>query len=331
MKEFQEKQVRFYFKLNDGSNLSLTYNLDPTSLRERWITQVKNKLNEKDHYYDFKISNKTKTDSEYLMRRLNRVIESINELYDDTLPLFKITSEIDRDILNYLHEEFEEYGARLEQYDPFLFPGGVGDHFNKELHDLWLRLNQWIHITETALIEDGTNFPNFSCLVNIHPIEIGKKLQDYDKLFLDTMFRWGELYLGYNTLGKDYLHTFVDNDVRVVTHNQVKVQEYFSPEIWLNFGPSYRNKKVQEMLFYDWYKSLPSSVKEAIPIDNLSKLALGRYYMGSLILDKRFLDFHPIVEDWYYNEEIQKRWNLEVFSKVESLTKIEIIEEINNV
>jgi hypothetical protein len=61
-------------------------------------------------------------------------------------------------------------------------------------------------------------------------------------------------------------------------------------------------------------------------MENLNSLSLGRYYLGHIIINKDLLKFHPIDEDWMTNKNIQKRWNDEVFSKVESVANIKIYE-----
>jgi len=54
---------------------------------------------------------------------------------------------------------------------------------------------------------------------------------------------------------------------------------------------------------------------------------LGRYYLGSILIDKTFLDFHPVRDDWYFDMRLQKRWNEEVFSKVKSVTSMELLDD----
>jgi hypothetical protein len=328
--------VRFYFKLRTGKELILTYSLQPNSLRDRWIQQVKTRNQEPNSYCDLKIANKTFQDAPYLIEKLNSIVLNINKYYDKQLPIFTNADEINRDTLNHLHEEFELYGERHQtliveqQYHNNVIDGNPeqwpGVKFNPKFHELWMQLNQWIHITETAwgIVDD--NFPNFSCLVHIYPPVPGEPLTEIDKLFLDTNFEWGCLYLGYNTLGKDYSHTAQDDDVRVITNNQIKVQSLFSTEVWLNFPqPSYHHK-TQELAFWNWYSSQSQEVKELIPIDNINKLALGRYYMGQLIFDETFLNYHNDINDWLYDAELKSRWNREVFSLIESAIKIEIVE-----
>ncbi|CAB4126014.1 hypothetical protein UFOVP181_224 [uncultured Caudovirales phage] len=341
------KIAQFKFELEDGSPLILTYNLQDNSLTPKWIDVVNDRKTEtpkpskletmfKGSKFptdplELKIINKTVADLENLMLKLNSIVNQINEYYDTPLPLFTSTTEIDHKILNYLHEEFERYGERhrmisAEGYrnqkgNPDVFPG---NKFKVEFHQLWLDLNQWIHITEGAMADD--DYPNFSCLIQYVPFkEQGAPITNEDKLFLDHDSKWGKLYLGYNTLGKDYMHSYVDDDKRVVTNDQVKVQQYLSSEVWLNFSKDYIDAphKEYELNFYKWWKTLGD-----VPFPDISKLALGRYYLGEISFDQTFLDFHPVYEDWLVpNSDIRREWNLKVFSKIVKATGVKIIND----
>lgn len=340
-------KARFYFELENGSPLVLTYQLQDNSLTPRWIEQVRQRNSEPNTYLDLKIANKTSNDIPELMKTLNGIVKDINSYYDKQLPFFTNTKEICRDTLNYLHEEFEIYGERHEQMmnryteirpnqDPKIWPG---THFNNDFHWTWMKLNEVIHITESAIANhdpEGTFkskyvFPSFSCLTHIYPPVMGELIQPADKLFLATDFNWGELYLGYNTLGKDYHHTSEDNDVRVITNGQVKVQEYFSTECWLNFGGPTRENKKAEKMFWQWYQGLDADTQELVPIDNLNALSLGKYFLGQIEYDDTFFKFHRNEDDWLNGDiSLQKRWNLQVFSKIRLIEKIEIVDEPNN-
>ena len=329
----------FQFELRDGSPLNLCYRLHNTSLRDRWIKQVIDRNSEPNTFVVLKISNKTIKDIPYLINKINEVINGINTYYDKQLPLFTETTKLDHEILNYLHEEFENYGERHEQIiikekrhltnpgDPNVWPG---NRFNLDFHNLWLKLNEYIHIIETAIsiISTGYDdfFLNFSCLVNIYPPVTGEPIQEIDKLFLDTNFKWGELYLGYNTLGKDYHHALNDDDVRVITNDQVKVQEYFSTEAWLNFTEGAIDPKTEEARFWTWYKKQEQSVKDKIPLDNLNKLALGRYHIGSIVYIESFAKYSDDYREWINNPKLRHKWNVEVFSQIERAVKVDIIE-----
>jgi hypothetical protein len=317
----KNKGVRFTFELENGQSLQLEYCLQPNSLREKWISEVKSYLKEPNTYLNLKISNKNYLHLDELKEKINSIVNEINTAYEyEILVPLNRTKDINRTKLNNLHEKFEEYG----EY-------GAGDgggpwYRGQRVHDLWLDLNEWIHITETAMETNSEDYPNYSALVTVYPPYPGKKLEEKDKLFLTTDFSWGHLYLGYNTLGKDYMHVTFDDDVRVIANDQVKVQNMYSSEAWLCFQEKQYFLNETQSQFYRWHKTLKKETQEMIPIENLNKLALGRYYLGCISINEDLLKFHPIQQDWYSNADLQKRWNNEVFSKIKNVTRIEIHE-----
>lgn len=328
------KYIRFSFEMRDGSVLKLKYKLHPTSLREKYLNQIKERNSEDNTYLDLKISNKTSLDLEYLIEKINTIIEQINKYYDKQLPMFTDTKNLNHEILNHLHEQFEVYGERHHQIievekrhlnfpeDPNVWPG---HRFNQVFHEQWMKLNEYIHIIEMAMDNTPNHFPWFSCLVHVYPPVLGEPIQEIDKLFLDSNFHWGQLYLGYNTLGKDFMHTAHDDDVRVIINDQVKVQEYFSTESYLMFTEGHvPNELISK--FYAWYENQPQEVKDKIPTNNLNKLAFGRYHIGSIEIDETFLSYESDYRKWMHDHELKKRWNLEVFSKIEKALSIEIVQ-----
>ena len=315
-----EKFVIFYFRLRSGKILPIKYWLQPNSIREKWISLVKEREELDEAYLDLKVINKNQDDLPFLRDKLNGISTKINKLYGkERLPLLEESVEhIDQDKLNYLHEMFEEYGE--ESMDPIRF-------HSEEAHNAWLSLNEWIHITEVAMVTSTEDFPCYSCLCSIYPPYPGEPLEPSDKMFLDTEFPWGSLYLGYNTLGKDYAAAMYDNDVRVITNGQIKIQTHYSTEIWANFSSSSENLKSMEVQFKNWYDSLDEETQNMIPIHDRDQLSLGRYYLGNVVLDETFLTYNPDKNAWRYDLELQKKWNNEVFSQGEELVGIEIEDE----
>jgi hypothetical protein len=121
------------------------------------------------------------------------------------------------------------------------------------------------------------------------------------------------------------MHAYADDDKRVIINNQVKVQEWLSSEVWLNFSMDNVEARTKEfeLNFYKWWKTLGDD----IPFPTISDVALGRYYIGQLSFDQTFLDFHPTYEDWLVpNSDLRYRWNLEVFSKIVKVTGIKILD-----
>ena len=166
----------FYFRMEGGKILPITFDLQPNSLREKWLEQIRIKEQEENAYLDLKITNKSIQDLPFLKEKLNSIVSHINKVYEtDRLPLLE--GEIDQNKLNYLHELFEEYGE--ESLDPERF-------LSEEAHDTWLSLNEWIHITEIAMKTSPDMFPCYSCLCSIYPPYPGEPLDEGDKLFLDS-------------------------------------------------------------------------------------------------------------------------------------------------
>jgi hypothetical protein len=315
------KFARFHFELDNGSPLAITYSLQPNSLLPKWEQMINSRRGDE---LELKIANRTEQDLPELTEVLNNICQQINQRQILQLPLFLTISEVTRDRLNYLHEEFENYGA---QHQHLLDTGGYQNKpFDEQLHNFYLKLNNYIHITESLL--EHKPFPQFHCLVQYMPFEQGVPVTEEDKLFLDTNFDWGNLYLGYNTLGKDWYHAAKDHDQRLITNDQIKVQEYMSTEVWLNFSAGFAEHRYTELLFWQWYKSLPKELQKQVPVENPNKLALGKYYIGHVVLDKTFTDFHADGLDWLIpNSPIRKQWNLEVFKQIRRAVDIEIFED----
>ena len=81
-----KSKAKFYFELENGSPLILTYNLQENSLKDRWCNQIDKRKKEKESILELKISNKTQSDIPKLLMKLNSIINKINNYYDIPLP-----------------------------------------------------------------------------------------------------------------------------------------------------------------------------------------------------------------------------------------------------
>ena len=68
----------FYFRLRDGTILPLKYELQPNSLREKWIQAVRMKEKDENSFLYASFSNKNENDLEYLKDLGNSIINDIN-------------------------------------------------------------------------------------------------------------------------------------------------------------------------------------------------------------------------------------------------------------
>jgi hypothetical protein len=294
---------------------TLYYRIYDTELSARWTKLTKqNQLKDKQLFSKF--TNRTWKELPEVTTNLNAIVSSINNLYDQALPVY---NELDTEKLNYLHEQFEVYGDRITLLQ-------TDSKWSDQLHQLFLRLNEAIHLTEDVIKTKSRPWPSFAMLYDYVPQELHLPIKDEDMFLLRPNLQWGKLYLGYNTLGKDWIKVQCDNDIEVVEREQVRPQERFAAEAWLNFGPE-QDYNTCIMRFYQWYRSLPEDLQAKVPMHDLNKLRLGRFVLGELVIDDYFLAFHENEEDWHTPRHPCKiKWNLEVFSTFRSLVKIELIE-----
>jgi hypothetical protein len=304
---------------NHNNKHTIPVSIFDTDLGSRWSKLIiKNQkiLSGKKIHSSF--SNYTLKDINRILEELNTISKTINQKYDRLLPTFSNSTEIDTKILNDLHEEFEFYGTRIDELSLSL-------DFSQDLHNNFLLLNELIHVLEDLISSATLNprLPPMSVVFDFYPQTEFESLLEKDKLHLTSEFKWGDLYLGYNTLGKDWLKVCFDNDLEVIERDMVKPQIRFAAETWFNFGPdNFENNNVNR--FINWYSGLPANLQQKVPIDNLNALSFGRYNIGKVeINDDYFLKYHPIKADWLsYNHPIKKKWNEEVFSSFRKIIKI---------
>lgn len=300
----------------DNTLTHLAYQLFDNPVAERWTNMTQKSLDEKYEIYS-RFTNKDMKNIDYLIDEINKVIAIINQIYDKTLPVFTDLKQLDIAILNYLHEEFEVYGERIVELQD-------KKTWNEVMHNAFLRLNEWIHIIESAIHNETEKFPNYTALYDFLPAGIHEPMTEEDKLFLETKYKWGGLYCGYNTLGKDFFAVCMDNDLEVIDREMVRPQRRFAAETWLNFGQDSVHFDIRHA-FHKWYCGLSDEQKSKVPINNLNELTLGRLVLGQLIITDNILDFHNNYNDWMSpNHECKVKWNKEVFSKAKEIIKIEL-------
>jgi hypothetical protein len=181
--------------------------------------------------------------------------------------------------------------------------------------NIWEEINVLIHILEDRLAERFTDYQrsfNFYSESNFDKIAIKEEF----KLFLTTDNYWGNLLLGYATIGKDYIDILRNND----TLDDLAVQQYITSETFMNFGSEQPHALYENKKFYNWAKLSNMD----IPLDNLNKLSLGRYMLGEIIITNTFLAFHPYPSDWYVPNHICKlTWNKEMLGADAKVTNIQ--------
>lgn len=276
----QELHNTFQIVLATGDNdIILNYQLYDNPVQTQW---QRNMLQSVDKQIVSKMYNKTK---DIVLHELNGKLR--------VLGLEPIT-EPNHNILNDLHLKVENAESDL---------------------DVWNEINSLIHQLEGGLknIIDASFAFQFDFKDRLEKIEI----EEYHKLWLSgTCYFWGNLILGYDTIGKDWMNVMQDNDIEHIEGDIVKNQSRLNTETLASFRiQSYSDTNLANK-FFKWYSSLDPKIKQKVPINDLNKLSLGRPLLGKIIIDKTFTDFNPVQSEWYVpNHACKLNWNREVLSK----------------
>ena len=305
------KLAKFTFLDCDDKQHVISYRLIDTPLTDRWIDLVQQNQARSENNLNGVFSNRILEDVPELTRIIMNLVNQINQEYDVQLPAYE---SLDRTRLNYLHEFFELFGKRL-----------FSENFSSTLIDNFDRLNNTIHQCEHAMFNSPDKFGVFGLVFDMYPREIYEPLLEEHKLMMRSETLWGKIYLGYNTLGKDWLQVMRFNDLDIINRDSVAVQVHFAAELWMNFSRDYEAGWWQTE-FYKRVKSYPPEIQQKIPLDNLNKLALGRYLIGDIVIDDEFLSFDSNPDHWQINNHSCKSlWNRRVFSKFRTVVDFKIV------
>lgn len=311
------KIARITFVDCDGEYHPLIFRLYDSDLVDRWIEITKKNQQNPNSYINCSFTNVSYSQITSVRNKLTECLKRINSVYDEPLPLYEEVSELNTAELNYLHEEFERYGDRQEELEKT-------DWWTVEMHNDFLELNELIHLHEDVNSSKTAAFPNMAVLYDYYPQGLHESIKDIDRLWLTPELHWGEMYLGYNTLGKDWLKVFLDNDLEVIEREHVRPQERFAAETWINFGPD-SDGLHEYHCFEKWYLNLPPEIQKKVPIDNLSKLNFGRFKIGILKTTDDFIrKYGGTRSEWEERSgKLKKDWDDNVFSKFTGIVSIE--------
>ena len=326
----------------EGNLLHLRFKVVDTDLADRWMSLIeKNQTlgHVLQNNYRKILSPEDKIENFEIFQ--NNILK-INSMYDRELADIRSLEHLlaNQELLNDLHEEFEIYGDRLDalinagyfnnpDIDTALcnavWPGRTQ---NFDVHERFLRLNEQIHNFETIFRNWGSpEESQCSCLVDYIPAGIHENLKPEDFFLFESNLHWGWIYLGYNTLGKHWLSSALENDHAVVARKQVRPQARFAAEFYMYFGRpllTYSNRTK----FYNWWISNNFSENNN-PDMSLSEFALG-YVPMARIFNYKFDDlaWEAVPIDCTNNDA--KAWNSNIWSKFNTIVKVSIVDDENN-
>jgi hypothetical protein len=293
-----------------GDHHTLTYRLYDSDLVERWRV-ITGRLLAQSSEIKTVWYNRTQADLPDIEHELRSLVSEIDGVYDREITCAAV---IDREELNRLHTEFELFDQRLRQ-----------QHLPLQVCQMFIRLNELIHQCEDAA-QNKTHGKtgSYSCLYDLGSGREFYRLQQRDLMLLEAEPQWGGLYLGYATVGKDWLAVYLDRDLALIEQDQVTAQQRFSAETWLCFNTG-QPRHTHTSKFQSWAGQLPEALRSRIPLDDIAALRFGKIKLGEIIIDDQFLGYDP--DPWHWQAQghpCRLLWNRCVFAQMRSIVSIHI-------
>ena len=167
--------------------------------------------------------------------------------------------------LNKLHECFEKF----ERYQ-------VGTLL--EIREKFSSLNHQIHLIEGLLDRSKQKSENPKIYFSTEPYLVAQELlepSDYE--FLDVQLKPGRLYMGYYTVGKNWLSVYRQNDLALIKDRKISPQTHANTQIvGILSGSSYFQMNNGDIIddFYRWWDANNVS-QYGYEKKNWQSLALG--------------------------------------------------------
>jgi len=271
-------QDRFYeIDFTDGSDVeTLRYQIVDNPVADAWWSIVQGALSEKYHRIsDNQWIQKTPTDSiELLWNRMKTLVDELNTgQYNQTPQLSmpaKFDSNIDHsELLNYLHLQFHKFGEQRQNYTTDYTP--------------LTELNLIIHRIE-AILQDGPMSCGFHLewyYSTLTPRVIDIEDEDWYQHWIVPK-KFGDMTLGYHTIGKNIWMCYRDNDVDLVRTGMVRPQKTISSEVNLIFKSDAHNysKNNNFLSMCKWIKD--SNLTQYVDMTKPYNCAIGQPLLGKL-------------------------------------------------
>jgi organic radical activating enzyme len=261
-------------------------------IARKWATELKKIKKQNYTFREKKVHHKNFKITEETVKKFNKIVKKINAFYD--LRLRYPITEINQDILNDLHDAYAIYGVRNHEkleakwwdtayqlYDEthVYAKRWPGITFNEKMHNAFISLNDLIHSAEIALKEDWKDASEFICVASYSP-RTDYTLEDEDTFCLKPFLDFGDLCLGYNTLGKSLKHIVQDEDLYSLKKNLIFPQTTWSNEMLIHMCPSDNTPEGFQFYWERWKKLNPE--KFGFTYGEFFKNREGYYAIGTL-------------------------------------------------
>jgi hypothetical protein len=300
MSDFLNETYQIFF--SDGTHTEvLEYKIIDSPISRIWLNCIKCHLSSPDcviyenqSIVNFPSENKIKQ----LWEKIHSLIKNINFiLLNDTSYVGINTNELffqdKNNYLNYLHNEFhsihEKYYGLCKELRTYL------DQFNKNIHKLqsWntYKKNDQQSLYATFFLHSSK--PRINAIYNIE----NKDLYSY---FNYDDYKFGDLKLGYHTIGKNVFECCWNNDIEVVKKGLVRPQTTISSEVILDFKKNFPSSQLLNYL-QTWIND--NNLKQYIDMESPENRIVRQPLLGRL-------------QGNYSVEDIDKIFDLGMITKV---------------
>ena len=237
----------------------------------------------------------SKQDIELLLKKLQLNIILLNK-NSHVFDLKKIDENLLRNIsranlhqvLNLLHEDFEHNMNDLQiKYPKVSTIVGYSDRYlqicealntiNNTIHELEGTFNNYLNLL------NNKRYGGFysTCLLDKDGwtgsrVELSPK--DYEEFTLEQFF--GQLLIGYDTTGKNLLHAYWTNDLKIIKESKITPQTSFSSNVLLYFQSHNLSCESVYQGFCQWYED--NNISQYGYSKKISEQSLGNIAIGKL-------------------------------------------------
>lgn len=288
-----------------ATGFTFRFQLEKHHMAKKYVELVKgfksrsSKIDELNSYWNFHLGEDSLLS---LTQELQMRIDGLKP-EPEILMRYHVNTGVTQDQLNAIHGDFEKYLNMVNHKK--LIPKNT----MAAIENL-LQINLLVHKIENYFrlkreVEAG-NREYISCNFG-YRFENDEffQLEDRDYDCFSAGSEFGDLYCGYNTTGKSFVHCYYDGDLELVRSKGVRPQRTYSTEGFLHFGPRASGEELMEKLRgwwnengFDQYGYRFDDKRNAYGLIRLGRLVEPDEFKGKTHWEKlQFLDQFDGVKD----------------------------------
>lgn len=273
------------FSRRGADNFVFSFEMETHRMARKYLELVRafklrsKKIDQANSYWNFHLAEDSLVS---LTNDLQTRIDSLRSEPDIPMP-YIVSPAITQEELNSIHCDFEKFLTLINQTK--LAPRNL----QQAVDDL-LQINLLIHKIENhhrlrKAVEAGHR-ESISCNFGFRfegDEFFNLEADDYDCFTSDSVF--GDIFCGYNTTGKSFVHCFYDGDIELVRSGGVRPQRTFSTEGFIHFGPNGNGSELMAKM-EEWWRD--HRIDESGYKFDDRKNAFGLIRIGRIIEPREF-------------------------------------------